>query len=77
VEGWSFLNDKGLALCTKDAMELMDQLMAKKQRMLVYNERWRRAGDDTPFKKWDGDGLRPELAPAFDDDPDPLFKGHR
>ena len=77
VDGNKFLGHDKFALCTSDAIKLIDRLTLERKPFLVYNRRCRRAGPDTPFKKWDGKGDPPKLAPAFCDDPDPEIEGHR
>ena len=47
-------------------MELMDRLMAERKRTLAYNERRRRAGDDSPSRRWNGSGN----SPSFPNPPD-------
>ena len=74
VEGQAFFNTP--ALCTHDAKKLMDFLDEKGEGYLVYTTSVPRQGN-TPFdfshSRWDG--VMP--APAYEDDTDTEWEGHR
>lgn len=72
-----FLSDPRCALCTHDAMVLIDTLRREGRAHLIYNRRYRRGGPDAPWKKWDGQGEAPEYEVPFDEDGDPPWEGHR
>ena len=76
-DGREFLSDTH-ALCTADAMALIEKLRADNERHWIYNSRIPRDQPGvTPFHrdaaKWRGHSF----ASAFDDDADPEWHGHR
>jgi hypothetical protein len=76
VEGADFLKREN-SLCTHEAMMLMDRLRKENKPYIVYNVHDRRLGEDTPFRKDEESVSRHDWAPAFDDDPDPIWEGHK
>lgn len=77
TEDAAFLSDRRYALCTNDAMALVEKLRREGRACFIYNRRYRRGGPDAPWKKWDGQGEAPTLELPFDEDGDPLYEGHR
>ena len=76
VEGAESLK-REKSLCTHEAMMLMDRLRKENKPYIVYNVHDRRLGDDTPFRKDEDSLSKHDWAHAFDDDPDPIWEGHK
>lgn len=76
VEGRDFMTDE-YSLCTSDALALIKKVTSEGKSCLVYNRRCRRLGPDTPFKHDEESMSGWSWAPAFDDDTDPEYKGHK
>lgn len=76
-EGWDFLSNQ-YRLCTHDAFKLISQLRAEEKPYRLYNMKlYRHDPNNAP---WDYAALRrrvEELAPAFPDDADPVWNGHK
>ena len=71
-EGRQFLSEKNM-LCTHEAMSLIKELQELCEPFILYNKKFHRRGDKTPF-----DESRDfEWAVDYDDDPDPAWKGHK
>ena len=71
-EGRQFLSVKNM-LCTHDAMNIMKKLQELGEPFILLNKKFHRRGDKTPF-----DASRDfEWASDNDDDPDPVWKGHK
>ena len=77
AEGYDFLGREEFSLCTHDAINLIERLKKERRSFMIYHRRRRRSGPDTPFKKWDRTGEDPGYAPPFDEDQDPIYKGHK
>lgn len=77
AQGSDFLLNEKYALSTKDAMEIQERLRKEGKSFYIYHRRYRRNGSDTPFRQpGEGDQER-KFALSFDDDPDPMFEGHK
>jgi len=77
VEGDEFLTAK-YALCTADAMALIDELREQGKPFIIYNER--RARLDPPHTPWDLNGERwvdYEFAKPLNQDSDPDWRGFK
>ena len=71
-EGRQFLSVKNM-LSTHDAAHLIKKLQELGEPFIVYNQKFHRRGEKTPF-----DESRDfEWAVDYDDDPDPVWKGHK
>ncbi len=81
IDGWQFLN-KQYCLSTAAAIQLMDSLKERNEPYWIYNDKSPRRDSamriDPNLKRWQG----VELAPAYDEDPDPpvaqgVLLGHK
>lgn len=73
-EGAAFFADAPL-MCTAESHELETRLLAEQKHFFVYNVQRPRFGGpfDQTAPKW----AQVIFAPAYDDDPDPVWKGHK
>ena len=74
-EGKLFFEEKPMN--THDAMELCRALEEQGKGYLLYNYHLPRSGENVPFyfqsDRWTG----AEIARPYEDDPDPVWKGHK
>ena len=76
-DGREFLSDTH-ALCTADAMTLIEKLSMQNERHWVYNRQTPRDQPGvTPFDRQSAKWRLHKFASPFDDDPDPEWHGHR
>ncbi|MBN2807897.1 MAG: DnaB-like helicase C-terminal domain-containing protein [Deltaproteobacteria bacterium] len=70
-----FLNDKSSRLCTYKAIQCMEKLAGENQLFEIFTQQLPRK--DAPFDPEHGRWKDCEWAPAYDDDSDPVWKGHK
>jgi len=64
-------------MCTYDAMVYVEELERNQQRYTVFNKRMPRKGPESPFDLQSENWKECEWAPAFDEDTDPVWHGHK
>ena len=64
-------------LSTKEAMDLIESLKSHDKGCLIYNRRLPRQGMDVPFDFSNYKWADYEIAPAYEDDLDPVWTGHK
>ena len=76
VEGEQFLS-KDYRLCTAAAMQLLDRLKEQNELCWLYNRSLPRMDKANPFNLESERWKDTEWAPAYDDDPDPVWNGFK
>ncbi len=76
VEGWAFLRP-AYRQSTADAMRFREQLHEAQEPYLLYNKQYPRLDPTNPFNPNHARWRKVVWAPAWDDDPDEVWEGHK
>jgi hypothetical protein len=73
----SELFEKGPRLSTAQYMALAKEMQKTGKPGWVYNTQYPRSGPETPFDLAHPRWARAKFAPSWDEDPDPIWNGHK